>query len=186
VVWSSARLAGSMMNFNTGQQGLSDAQMVAEELTALREGLDLREATSRSLQKAGFLVDTDRVAWAEKVSTAARALHPLGYSAEVGVQNWLPLPENVSTWYATRGLEPPSLHATDLVVHINGLQEDELVSFMRGALAAGAGVTRIEQCELQRRTDDIGVDVECTLRRFGMGVPPAAAVAGNQAVEVAQ
>ncbi len=72
------------------------------------------------------------------------------------------------------------------MLHINGLHEDELTSFMQDALAAGAGVTRIEECALTRRTDAIGMDVECTLRRFGIGTRPVTIVAGAQVVEVAQ
>ncbi|MEO8313675.1 MAG: hypothetical protein ABI645_02675 [Pseudomonadota bacterium] len=186
VAWSSARLHDAMLTLDLGQQGLSDAETQAEELTALKSDLDRRESLSRALREAGFLADTDRVAWAEAVSAAASALHPLGYSAVVGTQQWMPLPDDVTAWYATRGLEPPSLHATDLVLHINGLHEDELTSFMQDALAAGAGVTRIEECALTRRTDAIGMDVECTLRRFGIGTRPVTIVAGAQVVEVAQ
>jgi hypothetical protein len=186
VFWSSAGLRNATMNLNVAQQGLADAEAQAEEFNALRLDLERRESLAHTLRESGFLADTDRVAWAEAVVAAARDLHPAGYSAEVGTQQWLPLPDEVSGWYATRGLEPPSLHATDLVLHVNGLHEDELVGFMHGAMAAGAGVTRIEQCELQRRPDAIGLDAACTLRRFGMGTPPAAVVAGAQTVEVAQ
>lgn len=184
VVWSSARLHGASMDLDISQQGLADAQAVAEELAALQPDLERRETVSRGLRQSGFLEEVDRVAWAEEVSQAARGYHPLGYSTEVGTRTWLPLPDDVSTWYATRGLEPPSLHATDLALRINGLHEDELISFLQDALDSGAGVSRIEQCRLQRRVDGIGVDAECTLRRFGIGTPTLQAMASTQGVEV--
>jgi len=181
--WSGARLHSAAIALQIEQQGLADVALIEQELAALHAELPRREARLRALQAGGFLEAADRVAWAEAVVTSADALRPISYSAAIGAPQWLPLPDTLAERYEAQGLNAPALHATDLVLRVQGLHEDELVRLMDVALAAGGGVTRIEQCRLLRRADDIGLDVECTLRRFGLGKPPGGA--GADAMEPA-
>jgi hypothetical protein len=173
--WSNLRLRNVTMALQAEQQAVADGALVTEELTALRAELPQREIQSRVLHANGFLEGTDRVRWAEMVAASAHELRPLSYSAAIGTPQWWPLPDAESAWYAAHGLAAPSLHATDLVLRVQGLHEDELKRLLDIALSTGGGITRIEHCQIVRRADDVGVDTECTLRRFGIGDPQAEA-----------
>lgn len=183
--WCNLRLRYAVMSQQAEQQAVADATLMTEELTALRAELPQREIRSRALRANGFLESTDRVRWAEAIAASALSLGPLAYSAAIGTPQWLPLPEAQSAWYATHGLEAPSVHGTDLVLRVQGLHEEELRRLLDTALSSGGGVTRIENCQLVRRADDVGLDAECTLRRFGLGNPQAdaAALEDSPAVE---
>jgi hypothetical protein len=171
--WTGAGLREATLTLSIEQQGLAEADVLAQELAALRADFDSREARTRVLLASGFTGPADRVGWAEAVNAGADRLRPLGFVAAIGTPEWLPLPDEVGNWYAARSLEPRSLQATDLSLKVQGLHEDELAQLLQVALDAGGGVTRLEHCELRRRPDDIGVDADCTLRRFGIGVPDA-------------
>lgn len=173
--WSNLRLRQASMALQAEQQAVADAAQLGEELAMLGTELPRLETSSRLLQGGGFLAATDRVGWAESVASVARGLRPLAYTAAIGTTQWLPLPDAQAGWYATHGLEAPSLHATDLVLRVQGLHEGELQRLLDTAVASGGGITRIEHCEIVRRSDDVGLDTECTLRRFGLGHPPAEA-----------
>jgi hypothetical protein len=182
--WSNLQLRQASMALQAEQQAIADAALLHEELALLGTGLPDLEVRSRQLRARGFRDNTDRVAWAESVAAVARELRPLSYSAEIGKPQWLPLPVAQAAWYAGHNLEAPSLHATDLLLRVQGLHEGELQRLLDTALATGGGITRVEHCEMTRRSDDVGIDAECTLRRFGLGHPPAeAGVDGYAAVE---
>lgn len=170
--WSNLRLRHATMVLQAEQQAMADAALAREELALLDSELPRRESRSRALRASGFLDAADRVAWAESVAQVARNLNPLSYTAAISTSQWLPLPDAQSAWYATHGLATPSLQATDLVLRIQGLHEGELGRLLDTAIRAGGGITRIEHCELVRRSDDVGIDTECRLRRFGLGEPP--------------
>lgn len=170
--WSNAHLRQASMALQAEQQAVADAALMTEEIALLDTELPRLEERSRALRAGNFLESTDRVGWAESVGSVARGLRPLSYSAAIGTPQWLPLPVAQAAWYAGHGLEAPSLHATELLLRVQGLHEGELQRLLDAALAAGGGVTRIEHCELVRRSDDVGLDTECTLRRYGMGKPP--------------
>jgi hypothetical protein len=182
--WSNLQLRQAAMSLQAEQQAIADAALLNEELALLDTQLPGLEARSRQLRGSGFRENTDRVAWAESVAAVARELRPLSYSAEVGKPQWLPLPVAQAAW--CHNLEAPSLHATDLLLRVQGLHEGELQRLLDTALATGGGVTRVEHCEMTRRSDDVGLDAECTLRRFGTLMPqwriprdPAAAARRN-------
>jgi hypothetical protein len=173
--WSVARLHSAASELQIEEQDLASVELMELELASLQAELPRREARLRALQAGGFFQPADRVAWAEAVVSSADALHPLSYSAAIGAPQWLPLPDQLAQRYEAQGLSAPALQATDFALRVQGLHEDELLRVIEVALSAGGGVTRIEQCRLVRRTDDIGLDVECTLRRFGLGTAPAGA-----------
>lgn len=182
--WSNLKLRQASMSLQAEQQAVVDASLLNEELALLATELPRLEVRSRELRARGFLESTDRVEWAESVAAVARNLRPLSYSAAIGTPQWLPLPVAQAAWYAGHGLEAPSLHATELLLRVQGLHEQELQRLLDTALAAGGGVTRVEHCEMVRRSDDVGLDAECTLRRYGLGHPPVeAAVDGYADVE---
>jgi hypothetical protein len=181
--WTNLGLRNATLALQAERQAVAEGALVTEELTALRAELPQREIRSRALHANGFLLDTDRVRWAESVAAGAQALRPLSYSAAIGTTQWLPLPEAQSAWYAARGLAAPSLHATDLVLRVQGLHEEELGQLLETALGAGGGITRIEHCQIVRRADDVGLDAECTLRRFGLGSPQPEAGLNGAATE---
>jgi hypothetical protein len=182
--WSNLNLRQASMALQAEQQAVADGALLNEELAMLDTMLPQLEVRSRMLRASGFLETTDRVGWAEAVASVARELRPLSYAAAIGTPQWLPLPVAQAAWYAGHGLEAPSLHATELLLRVQGLHEGELQRLLGAALAAGGGVTRIEHCEIVRRSDDVGLDTECTLRRYGLGHPPVeAAAAGYAAAE---
>jgi hypothetical protein len=172
VGWSSAGLREARGAQQIGRMDLASTEQFAEELVRLQAELPQREAESIALKAGGFLALTDRVGWAESVATEALELRPLNYAATIGTTEWLPLPDDLSAWYANQGRDAPALHATELALQVQGLHEDELSRLLRAALGSGGGVTRIEHCQLARRTDGVGLDVECRLRRYGLGMPP--------------
>jgi hypothetical protein len=149
--------------------GLTSTSMAADDLARMNSDLARREARTRALRAIRFNGPADRVGWAESVDSAVKALHPLTYSAEVGTVDRTPLPDAILDWYGARGLEPPLFTTVGLNLLVSGLHEDELVELLKSARQQGGGVTRIEHCRLTRRPDNLGIDADCTLRRYGVG-----------------
>jgi hypothetical protein len=144
------------------------AVTATEDLTQLQSGLAERERHTRMLQSVHFDGAADRVGWLEGVESAARALHPLGYSAELGVDHSAPLSDAPRAYYDARGLEAPGYTVVDMTLAVQGVQEDELVDLLAIARERGGAVTRIEHCTQTRRADDHGLDAECLLQRFSI------------------
>lgn len=181
LAWSNLHLRQASMALQAEQQAVADGSLLNEEVALLDTNLPQLEVRARALRASGLLESTDRVGWAEAVASVARELRPLSYAAAIGTPQWLPLPVAQAAWYAGHGLEAPSLHATELLLRVQGLHEGELQRLLGTALAAGGGVTRIEHCEMVRRSDDVGLDTECTLRRYGLGHPPVEAAQDGHA-----
>ncbi len=147
---------------------VQQARATAEALRALRTTPGAREARVLALRRAGFTTPARRVEWAEGVTAALTRLRPLGYALEVGAERGQSLPPAVQAWFDARGVAPPPLRVTELTLSVQGLHEQELLDVLAAAHAAGAGLVRLEQCKIERRSDGIGLDASCRLRRFAL------------------
>jgi len=166
---SCSHLDNTIAERDAEDAGLTATSMAAEDLARMNADLARRESRTRALKASRFNGPADRVGWAESVDAAVRALHPLTYTAEVSTVDRTPLPDAILEWYGSRGLEPPLFTTVGLNLLVSGLQEDELVDLLKAARQQGGGVTRIERCKLTRRADNLGIDADCMLRRYGVG-----------------
>lgn len=173
---SAARLATRAAVHDVEQADWAAANGTGLQLRFLRAELTKREDRVRAMKAHGFLAAADRVGWAEQVSSALAAHRPLGYGVEVSVVAHPSLPQDLQDLYNNRGISPPRIEAVDLRLTVQGLHEVELAEAVEQAVAAGGGVVRVERCRLARRSDGIGLDAECDLRRYAM----PAGTAGNE------
>ena len=169
LIASCSHLDSTIAEKDAEDAGLSATSLAAEDLARMNADLARREARTRALKVNRFNGPADRVGWAESVDATILALHPLTYNAEVGTVNRTPLPDAIIEWYGSRGLEPPQFTTVSLNLLVSGLQEDELVGLLNAARQQGGGVTRIEHCKLLRRSDNLGLDADCALRRYSVG-----------------
>lgn len=176
---SASRLAARVAVHDVEQADWAAANGTGLQLRFLRAELGKREDRVRAMRAHGFLVAADRVAWAEQVSAALAAHQPLGYGVEVGIVVHPALPQDLQDVYNNRGISPPRIEAVDLRFTVQGLHEVELAEAVEQAVAAGGGIVRVERCRLARRSDGIGLDAECDLRRYAM----PAGTAGNEPAE---
>jgi hypothetical protein len=142
----------------TSAQTLSGANLEAE--------LPRLVAETGRLQKSGFGTTADRVAWVDETVRTLDQLHPISYTLEAGVVQTLAVVDTLQQRYQGAGLEPPIFESNDLSLTIQGLHEDELVDAIEQIRMHGGGVVRVEQCTLRRRVDGVGLDAQCTLRRY--------------------
>lgn len=176
---SAAHLATRAAAHDVAQADWAAANGTGLQLRFLRAELTKREDRVRAMKAHGFLAAADRVGWAEQVSAALAAHQPLGYGVEVSVVVHPGLPQDLQDLYNNRGISPPRIEAVDLRFTVQGLHEVELAEAVEHAVAAGGGVVRVERCKMARRSDGIGLDAECDLRRYAM----PAGTAGNEPVE---
>lgn len=135
---------------------------------------------ARRLRARGFASALDRVAWAEDVAAALRAERPLRFQVEVGIEQGLPLPSVVQSWYDAQGFPAPTHVAHELRLEVDGLHEEELRRVLDRVRDGGGGEVRLERCTIVRREDRLGLDTRCTLRRHAL-LAPAIAAAESQA-----
>jgi hypothetical protein len=166
--------------------GLTATSMAAEDLARMNADLARRESRTRALKSVRFDGPADRVGWAESIDASILALHPLTYSAEVGTVSHTPLPDAILEWYSSRGLGPPQFTTVDLNLNVSGLHEDELVDLLNAVRRQGGGITRIERCKLLRRSDNLGIDADCALRRYSVGRGAAEVAVEGQSDVVAR
>lgn len=144
------------------------AQQAAQDLEALRTTLPERQARVRMLRSQGFTVAATRVDWAERVAGVVSALRPLGYAVDVGAETARALPASLHGWFDARGMAAPDFLTTDLSLQVQGLHERELLGVVAAAKTAGSGLVRLENCQIERRADGLGLDAKCRLRRYAL------------------
>lgn len=173
--WQWVRVTRGAQALASEQAALQTAQVRIEALRALSADLGLREAVVRELRARGFMSESDRVAWVEAVRAAVELLRPVSYRVEVGAESLLPLPAQAQSWYDEHGLAAPRLVTNELLLTLEGLHEGEILTLVAKAREAGGGIVRLESCRLERRPGDGMLGATCTLRRFALLAPPAAA-----------
>ncbi len=156
-------------NENMEEQGLAAAAAQTGTTGAdVAAALPQLVAETGRLQKAGFDKPVDRVAWVDTAVRALDRLHPVAYTVEADVARIQPAGGRLQQRYEEAGLEAPQLERNDLLLRVQGLQEDELLGVIEQVVAAGGGVVRVEHCKLGRRADGAGLDAECRLGRYSL------------------
>jgi uncharacterized protein YcfL len=169
ILWSFAHVRRTANALQSQQEALASSEQETQSLLALQADLSQREIRTRALLAKRVNGSADRVTWIEAVSASIDQVHPIGYSMEAGVATYGDLPDALRSWYDERGLTPPQFESINLTLKIQGVHEDELLGIVRAAERSGGGIVRTEHCKLLRRIDNIGLDVECTLRRYAVG-----------------
>jgi hypothetical protein len=156
-------------NQNMEEQGIAAAELQTGTAGTVDAGaLPQVVAETGRLQKAGFEQSVDRVAWVDAAVRVLERLHPVAYTVEAAVPQLQPAGGRLQQRYEEAGLEAPQLERNDLLLRVQGLQEDELLDVLEHVTADGGGVVRIEQCRLARRGDGVGLDAECRLGRYSL------------------
>jgi len=150
------------------EQGLAAAAQVGTTGAEVAATLPQLVAETARLQRAGFDKPADRVAWVDTAVRALDRLHPVAYTVEAGVAQIQPAGGRLQQRYEEAGLEAPQLERTDLLLRVQGLQEDELLHVIEQVVAVGGAVVRVEHCKLGRRADGAGLDAECRLGRYSL------------------
>jgi hypothetical protein len=170
VGWAlSGRGAAAMeQDAETAAQAANTGAMA--ELESISAALPAHIAAAVALRDGGFTVAADRVTWVERAVALLRTLGPLGYAVEVSAASPLALPAHLQAGYSDRGVEPPAFAVNDMDLKVQGTHETELLRILEEVRQAGGGVVRVERCRIERRTDGVGIDVECRLRRYSLAV----------------
>jgi len=158
---------GRARNENLQEQNVvADTTRQDSTGTGMAAQLPRLVSETRRLQSAGFTAPADRVAWVDAASRTLQQLHPVAYTVEARVAQTQPATDSLQQRYQQAGLEPPQFERNDLLLNIQGLQEDELADVIEQIGAQGGGLVRTEHCKIARRFDGVGLDVECTLARY--------------------
>jgi hypothetical protein len=151
------------------EQGIAAAELQTGAAGTVDAGALPRViAETGRLQKAGFEQAADRVAWVDAAVRILERLHPVAYTVEAAVPQLQPAGGRLQQRYEEAGLEAPLLERNELLLRMQGLQEDELLDVIDRVVADGGGVARIEHCRLARRADGVGLDAECRLGRYSL------------------
>jgi hypothetical protein len=161
-----ASRADAIVEYDAEQASWSGNSAAAEELAVLNANLAQREKRASELKQAGFGSAADRVAWVEGAVATLNKLHTIGYTVEVETAQVQPLSESLQVWYVDRALEPPVYEVNNLSLKVQGVHEDEFLQLIDRIAAVGGGVVRTEHCKLERRVDGLGINIDCSLRRY--------------------
>jgi hypothetical protein len=168
VFWAHDSRSAGLVDRDAEQAAWSLNSAAAADLQEVASALPQHESSAVRLLQDGFGAAADRVGWTESVVAALNALHPVSYVVEVGTAQQLPLPDDMLQSHAERGLQPPTFEVNDLSLKVQGLTEDELVRLLNTVVVRGGGIVRMERCRLERRADALGLDAECSLRRYSI------------------
>ena len=151
---------------NLQEQGVAASAAQPGAGAEFETGLPQRiAATERLKQRASVMPLIACSGWIAAVRILD-ALHPIAYTVEAGVAAPQAAADSLQLRYQEIGLEAPPFERNDLLLTIQGLHEDELVTAIGKIAAQGGGVVPAQRCKLARRPDGAGLDVDCTLRSY--------------------
>lgn len=167
--WSradSARLA-----LDGAYASLADAQALEGRLAMTQASDPGARARYHELAEAGLFDPARRAYWAEQAAGRARRLAPLAFDVEIAPPEPATLPPDAQRWFDETGTPAPVVHTHDLQLRIQGLHEAELAGLVEDIGHPAEGLSRLQECELTRRADGIGVDGRCVLRFVTLAWP---------------
>ncbi len=167
--WSRAESA--QLALDGAYASLADAQALEGRLALTHASEPGARARYHELAEAGLFDPARRAYWAEQAAGRARRLAPLAFDVEIAPPAPATLPPDAQRWFDETGAPAPLLHTHDLQLRIQGLHEAELARLVEDIGHPAEGLSRLQECELARRADGIGVDGRCVLRFVTLAWP---------------